>query len=680
MQKTAKLTEVMGVVPQGAPFDPKVYLTRNLPKIAFRTRARLPPARQSQNLEAIQGVVPQGAPFDPKYSQTGITVKNVKGKKEEIDAIVSRQTAIRDDITASRLGDTLNYENRSKNYKPIVDALSQLGLAGFATAKDATGQIAALIRQRLIDFMRGKTQQERVAQLPAFLKQISDDLLQQVNQGGLAPRMVPEIIRMLEGAPLAPELGPDAPEPPELAAHVRRLIDIVGDMAGDIRRLRQGMEEDEEGFERVSPPPESSESLTLIPSQSSSSSISSAVSSEETEETTDDDDDSDAERVGRLEKEREALLSSLDQFIIAIEAARGDGGEAMLKMIEDNFGIIPPIILDPERTTEEVAIMLLTGAVPIVDINKMGLYGVPIDVITAFIERSQELLALLAGGMSAAQVLAPLSKTSILFFNRIRALKGVAAIPDEDEDIELEKEFAAQQGENNRTFGSAVEAIPALESEIRRGTTTEEKVLNRLMSERSNAADNLAELFDNATPMAKNKRASAPFSAVINRENSFAVYSQLFEVLRLNDVVIIVRALVEQTKAGAYTRVKPQGPEMEIDTYAFYAAVRYLVDPSPQSLLDAEIAMYFARVDGSSANIRELFKWSQSNPKGISDNPNAPSVGERKRTLNIASLKGFGRAKVFNKVSAKLDKLLKSKRITRPQYIAGQKKLAELLS
>jgi hypothetical protein len=196
----SKIEKVAGVITQGAPYDPKMFLTRNLPAIKFPRRR--PQNRQiSKGAEAVQGIVPQGAPFDPRLSTTGITPANVKSKKEEIDASIILKNALRDDITANRLGESMRLENKARNFKPIIDALNVLGVDQFVRAGDAPPAIANSIMRVIQAFLAGKSQNERIAGLPAIVEQIGDQLITLVASGQIPVAFIPEIINLVAAAP-----------------------------------------------------------------------------------------------------------------------------------------------------------------------------------------------------------------------------------------------------------------------------------------------------------------------------------------------------------------------------------------------------------------------------------------------------------------------------------------------
>lgn len=201
MSKTLKM--VQGVVPQGAPFDPKMYATLNLPKIVFpKHRGMKLPTRITPGAVAVQGIVPQGAPFNPKMTTTGINRSNLRGRKEEIDAQIAVNKKLTDDITAMRLGESMTYEKKAKNYAPVIDALNQLGLVSFASAMNTPDGIAQAAAIKLRDFMQQIPKPDRLKRLPEALKTIAQFVADAIKQGAIPDNMVDEVRAAVRRHPL----------------------------------------------------------------------------------------------------------------------------------------------------------------------------------------------------------------------------------------------------------------------------------------------------------------------------------------------------------------------------------------------------------------------------------------------------------------------------------------------
>jgi hypothetical protein len=208
MSKVSKksLEFLRGYVPQSAPFDPKVFETRNLKKIVFPRRAKMS-KKITKNAEEVAGVVPQSAPFDPKFSTTGITPRNVKTKKEEVDSQIALKTALRNDITTLQQGESMAIERKQKNYAPIIESLNQLGLTQTISQTFMPEQVAKTIIDKISEFGQGITADEFNKALPDLMKQIAGDLKQQIINGTLMPVDIPKIISAVRSGP-APSVAP----------------------------------------------------------------------------------------------------------------------------------------------------------------------------------------------------------------------------------------------------------------------------------------------------------------------------------------------------------------------------------------------------------------------------------------------------------------------------------------
>lgn len=686
----SKIQKVAGIITQGAPFDPKMYLTRNLQKPVF---ARGPPKRSSQissNAESVQGVVPQGAPFDPKYTQTGITTANVKDKKEEIDAIVSRKTAIRNEITAARIGESMAYEKKSKNFAPIINTLNQLGLTSYATARDATGQAAAIIQNRLADFMRGKTPAERVSQMPLFMREVADTLLRQVDTGEIAARAIPEIIRILENQP-----PPDVPiNQAELAEHVRQINELVGYIAADVYGMARRPQQPPAAFAMpdIPPPPYPMEPPPPpyvavpdmpppIPEQAPE--FAQPVQVEPPEQP--------------IAREA-ATETAVERWRAAIERARDPTNPNWLDVangIKEQTNIARGIITDERIPVDDIVGAIASGIFPAEWIDAAAREDEPPD--ESEIEAMRQRLAAVMeldpeDRIDAVDIVVPDPSPFILATEVIDEPTGLADINQGDlsevsgpaseveeplssssteELVNFAEEIQRDSGGNERTIADAILAIPALRS------VSIDRLTEQVAIMRRNAPIQLGQLLNDAPEVNKTRREFTPFSRT-NVQGVYAVFGQLFRVDEIDGNTITITRQ-KQNKGRGNISIEDDGGTITMDLAAFLFAVLYIIKPFPENLTNAELLMYMARVKGTSEGIRELFKTRAGQPKGIAES-GSMSLMDRKNALKTASMKGYGRKRIihaFNKTSSKLDKLLKAGRITQGQYNAGQKKLAE---
>jgi hypothetical protein len=238
--------------------------------------------------------------------------------------------------------------------------------------------------------------------------------------------------------------------------------------------------------------------------------------------------------------------------------------------------------------------------------------------------------------------------------------------------------------DNKRTIREARKVIPKLGELVKTGQTTDDQIAEDVMEGMKTAPADVEKLFSEAKSASNTTRRRLPFSRVSRSDDMYAIYGQLFKVLETTPKTITVQRWLEDKDAKAKTRVKEdtQIPDILImDIWAFYRMIEYIKAPTPENLLQAQVSMYLARIRGTSLAIRQLLYYKKGQPLGIAES--GPTVADRKDNIVEVSKEGFGRRRIgraFNAASAKLDKMYKGGRISRGQYIAGQKKLAAMLS
>ena len=219
---------VQGVIPNRAPYAPKMYATIFKPlEIKRTTRQR--PQKISQNAEQVAGYIPNRAPYDPKNTTTGITSQD---SAENFEASLSLRKSLRNDITTARMGEAQDLAKRAKNFAPIIESINNLGITNTINAASAPRDIAAAIIKRVQEAVPPRATRAQFDKLlPDIMKQVADDLKAQLRAGQLPPDMAGDIIKAIQTGPLVVPPAPPLPADPveDLALRITNIVKAARD-------------------------------------------------------------------------------------------------------------------------------------------------------------------------------------------------------------------------------------------------------------------------------------------------------------------------------------------------------------------------------------------------------------------------------------------------------------------
>lgn len=207
----SQLENVQGFIPNRGVYNPKMFATINLKKIKFAVPKKSKPIKITPNASDVAGFTPNRAPYAPRESTTGITSSNLETKKEEVDASIALRKSIRNDITANRMGESMNIEKRVKNFSPLIESLNNLGLTTAVSQTFMPDEVAKVILNKVSEFSLGKTPAEFSKALPDVMRQIANDLKSQMLSGVLKPNDFSKIIAAIKTAPDPVALPPPPP-------------------------------------------------------------------------------------------------------------------------------------------------------------------------------------------------------------------------------------------------------------------------------------------------------------------------------------------------------------------------------------------------------------------------------------------------------------------------------------
>ncbi len=236
--------KVAGKLFNQAPYDPKMFKYHNVLPTGFAKAT--PPKRYKVTADTakVQGKLMNAGVYDPKLNKYGITPQNYKQQYEKVQADTLIKQELTDRVTESASGDRMKMDKRQRNYAPLIESLAQAGIV-ISEAIKSPADMSKLVKDTLLSVTKNYPRGEWSRRLPEALKTISNQILQAVRDGVIAPEDIPEIIADIERDP---ELGveiPVAEEEAEMTPEQFRNV-LLGNVGTFVRNV----------FDRVTTVPE----------------------------------------------------------------------------------------------------------------------------------------------------------------------------------------------------------------------------------------------------------------------------------------------------------------------------------------------------------------------------------------------------------------------------------------